>query len=131
MHVIITLMVVQRRSKLVLIIPLTFYSFPHRTDKGETLKASYVHTINPLSGNEVAAEMIHRFSTYENSFSIGSVHKIDPLTTVKTRFFDNGKISMLCQREWRAKSLVTVSAEYDSKSINSTPKLGLAVALKP
>lgn len=101
------------------------------TDKGETLKASYVHTINPLSGNEVAAEMIHRFSTFENSFSIGSVHKIDPLTTVKTRFFDNGKISMLCQREWRPKSLVTVSAEYDSKYINSTPKLGLAVALKP
>ncbi|KAL3532824.1 hypothetical protein ACH5RR_006345 [Cinchona calisaya] len=101
------------------------------TDKGQTLKASYVHTVNPLSGNEVAAEMIHRLSTYENSFSIGSVHKIDPLTVVKTRFFDNSKIAMLCQREWRPKSLVTLSAEYDSKSINAAPKLGLALALKP
>lgn len=105
--------------------------FPHRTDKGQTLKASYVHTINPLNGNEVGVEMIHRFSTEENSFSIGSGHRIDPLTVVKAKFFNHGKFAMLCQREWRPKSFVTVSAEYDSKSINAAPKLGLALALKP
>ncbi|CAI9098518.1 OLC1v1035183C1 [Oldenlandia corymbosa var. corymbosa] len=101
------------------------------TDKGQTLKASYVHTINPFNGNEVGVEMIHRFSTYENSFSIGSSHRIDPLTAVKAKFFDNGKVAMLCQREWRPKSFVTVSAEYDSKSTKASPKLGLALALKP
>ncbi|KAI5675366.1 hypothetical protein M9H77_06316 [Catharanthus roseus] len=101
------------------------------TDKGQTLKASYVHSVNPLSGNEVAAEMTHRFSTYENSFSIGSSHRIDPITAVKTRFSDNGKVALLCQREWRPKSLVTLSAEYDTKSTKAAPKLGLAVALKP
>ncbi|CAK9169429.1 unnamed protein product [Ilex paraguariensis] len=100
-------------------------------DKGETLKASYVHTVSPVSGTEVAAEMTHSFSSYQNSFSFGSAHAVDPLTVVKTRFSDDGKIAMLCQREWRPKSLITFSSEYDSKSINSTPKFGLALALKP
>lgn len=99
-------------------------------DKGQALKASYVHSVNP--SHSVAAEMIHRFSSYENSFTIGSSHTVDPLTVLKTRFSDNGKVAMLCQHEWRPKSLVTVSAEYDSRAINAAaPKLGLALALKP
>ncbi|KAK3221418.1 hypothetical protein Dsin_008443 [Dipteronia sinensis] len=99
------------------------------TDKGQALKASYVHAVNPFTS--VAAEMTHRFSTYENSFTIGSSHAVDPFTVVKTRLSDGGKVAMLCQREWRPKSLVTFSAEYDTKTTNATPKLGLAIALKP
>lgn len=101
----------------------------NRTDKGQTLKASYIHSVDPF--NAVAAELTHRFSTYESSFSIGSSHTIDPCTVVKTRFSDNGKLALLGQREWRPKSLITVSAEYDSKAFNAAPKLGLALALKP
>lgn len=100
-----------------------------RTDKGQALKASYIHSVNPFTS--VAAEMTHRFSTYENNFSIGSSHAVDPITVVKTRFSDNGKVAMLYQREWRPKSLITFSAEYDSKVINASPKMGLALALKP
>lgn len=95
------------------------------------MKASYVHLVDPTNGTEVGAEMIHRLSTYENSFSIGSAHKVDSLTSLKTRFSDNGKVAMLYQREWRPKSLVTFSAEYDTKAKSSVPKLGLALALKP
>ncbi|KAL0316621.1 UNVERIFIED_CONTAM: Mitochondrial outer membrane protein porin 6 [Sesamum radiatum] len=69
-------------------------------DKGQTVKASFAHLVNPLTGTEVAAEMTHRLSGYENSFSIGSVHKVDPLTLVKTRFSDNGKVAVLSQRQW-------------------------------
>lgn len=98
-------------------------------DKGQALKASYVHSVSPLTS--VAAEMTHRFSTYENSFTIGSSHVVDPLTLVKTRFSNSGKAAMLCQHEWRPKSLVTVSAEYDPKAISAAPKFGLALALKP
>lgn len=93
--------------------------------------ASYVQSVNPSSGTEVAAEMSHKFSTYENNFSIGSAHVINPFTVVKTRFSNNGKVAMLCQREWRPKSLVTVSAECDTKAVNAAPKLGIALALKP
>lgn len=88
-----------------------------------------MHAVDPFTS--VGAEMTHRFSTYQNSFTIGSAHAVDPLTVVKTRFSDTGKVAMLCQREWRPRSLVTVSAEYDSKAINAAPKLGLALALKP
>ncbi|KAF5456307.1 hypothetical protein F2P56_025805 [Juglans regia] len=101
------------------------------TDKGQALKASYIHFVNPVNGTAVAAEMTHRFSSTENSFSIGSSHALDPQTVIKTRFSDNGKVAMLCQRKWRPKSLITLSAEYDSKANNAAPKLGLALALKP
>jgi hypothetical protein len=101
-----------------------------RTDKGQTLKASYVHSVNPL--HSVAAEMTHKLSSFENSFTIGSSHAVDPFTVVKTRFSDNGKAAMLCQHEWRPKSLITFSAEYDSKATHAAaPKFGLALALKP
>lgn len=79
----------------------------------------------------MAAEMVHKFNTYENSFSIGSSHAVDPLTTVKTRFMNTGKAAFLCQHQWRPKSFITLSAEYDPKSISAPPKVGIAVALKP
>lgn len=101
------------------------------TDKGQALKASYIHYVDSKNGTTVAAELIHRFSSYRNNFSIGSSHAIDPFTIVKTRLSDNGKIATLLQREWRPKSLITFSAEYDSKAVNATPKLGLALTLKP
>ncbi|XP_010539443.1 PREDICTED: mitochondrial outer membrane protein porin 4-like [Tarenaya hassleriana] len=99
-------------------------------DKGETLKASYVHTVNPTTA--IGAELTHSFSTYNNnSFTIGSSHAMDTFTVVKIRFSDKGKAGMVVQREWRPKSLVTFSAEYDSKAVNSSPRLGLALSLKP
>ncbi|KAL0289284.1 UNVERIFIED_CONTAM: Mitochondrial outer membrane protein porin 6 [Sesamum angustifolium] len=100
-------------------------------DKGQTVKASFAHLVNPLTGTEVAAEMTHRLSGYENSFSIGSIHKVDPLTLVKTRFSDNGKVALLSQRQWRPNSIATFSAEYDTKAVNQAPKFGLSIALKP
>lgn len=100
-------------------------------DKGQTLKASYIHYVGSTNGTTIAAELIHRFSSYQNNFTFGSSHAVDHLTVVKTRFSDDGKVATLFQREWRPKSLVTFSAEYDSKAINAAPKLGLALALKP
>lgn len=102
-----------------------------RADKGQTLRASYIHVVNPTNGATVAAELVHRFNTYGNSFCIGSSHSVDPLTLLKTRFSNNGKVSVLCQHEWRPKSLITLSAEYDSKVYRTPTKLGLALALKP
>ncbi|KAH7662876.1 Eukaryotic porin/Tom40 protein [Dioscorea alata] len=100
-------------------------------DKGETLRASYIHVVNPANGATVTAELVHRLNTYGNSFCIGSSHSVDPLTLLKTRFSNNGKVSVLCQHEWRPKSLITLSAEYDSKAYRTPTRLGLALALKP
>ncbi|KAF8093802.1 hypothetical protein N665_0377s0014 [Sinapis alba] len=98
-------------------------------DKGESLRATYVHTVNPTTS--VGAELIRRFTNHANSFTIGSSYSVDPFTTVKTRLSNNGKAGMVVQREWRPKSLITLSAEYDSKAVNSSPRVGLALALKP
>ncbi|KAK7265274.1 hypothetical protein RJT34_32892 [Clitoria ternatea] len=101
-------------------------------DKGRILKASYIHYVNRPDKFTVAAEISHKFKTSENRFTIGSSQLIDPKTVVKTRFSDDGKAAMLCQRAWRPNSLITLSAEYDStKTISSSTKFGLALSLKP
>lgn len=103
-----------------------------RVDKGKSLKASYIHHVDRPDGFTVAAEINHRFSSFENRFTIGSSQLIDPTTVLKTRFSDDGKAAFLCQRAWRPKSLITLSAEYDSTKIfGSSTKLGLALALQP
>ncbi|WVZ09475.1 hypothetical protein V8G54_014005 [Vigna mungo] len=101
-------------------------------DKGQTLKTSYIHYVDRPDGFTVAAEMTHRFSTFENRFTIGSSQLIDPKTVLKTRFSDDGKAAFQCQRTWRPNSLITLSAEYDSTKIfSSSTKFGLALSLKP
>ena len=101
-------------------------------DKGQTLKASYIHYVDRPDGFTVAAEISHRFSSLENRFTIGSSQSIDPKTVLKTRFSDDGKAAFQCQRAWRPNSLITLSAEYDSTKIfGSSTKFGLALALKP
>ncbi|KAF5945282.1 hypothetical protein HYC85_015510 [Camellia sinensis] len=74
-------------------------------DKGDTLVASYYHTVSPLTGTAVGAELKHSFSNNDNSLTIGTQHALDPLTTVKARVDNFGKASALIQHEWRPKSL--------------------------
>ncbi|KAL0332033.1 UNVERIFIED_CONTAM: Mitochondrial outer membrane protein porin of [Sesamum calycinum] len=100
-------------------------------DKGDTLSASYYHTVNPLANTAVGAEVTHSFSSNENTITVGTQHSLDPLTTVKARVNNFGKASALIQHEWRPKSLITVSTEVDTKSIDKSAKFGLALALKP
>ncbi len=75
--------------------------------------------------------MTHSFSTNENTITVGTQHALDPLTTVKARVNNSGKASTLIQHEWRPKSFFTISGEVDTKSIDKTAKVGLALALKP
>ncbi|KAK2412592.1 hypothetical protein P8452_72943 [Trifolium repens] len=101
-------------------------------DKGEALKASYIHYVDRPDGLTVAAELAHRLSSSENRFTIGTSQLIDPKTVLKTRFSDDGKAAFQCQRAWRPNSLITLSAEYDSTKIFGSPaKFGLALSLKP
>ncbi|KAJ7970949.1 Mitochondrial outer membrane protein porin [Quillaja saponaria] len=98
-------------------------------DKGDTLNASYYHTVYPLTA--VGAEVTHKFSTNENTITVGTQHTLDPLTTMKARVNNTGKASALIQHEWRPKSFLTISGEVDTKAIEKSAKVGLALALKP
>ncbi|XP_010242364.1 PREDICTED: mitochondrial outer membrane protein porin of 36 kDa [Nelumbo nucifera] len=100
-------------------------------DKGDKLTASYYHTVSPLTNTAVGAEMTRIFSSKENTLTIGTQHALDPLTMVKARLNSYGKASALIQHEWRPKSLFTISGEVDTRAIEKSAKVGLALALKP
>lgn len=100
-------------------------------DKFDTLTASYMHTVNPLTNTAVGAELSHCFSSSENTLTIGTQHALDPLTSVKARVNNNGIASALIQHAWRPKSLVTISGEVDTRAIEKSAKVGIALALKP
>lgn len=102
-----------------------------RNDKGEKLNASYYHIVNPLTNTVVGAEVSHNFTTKENAITVGTQHAIDPLTTVKARVNNAGVANALIQHEWRPKSFFTVSGEVDSRAIEKSAKVGIALALKP
>ncbi|KAJ0094860.1 mitochondrial outer membrane protein porin of 36 kDa [Pistacia vera] len=100
-------------------------------DKGDTLNASYYHIVSPLTNTAVGAELTHGFSSNENTLTIGTQHALDPLTSVKARVNNYGRASALIQHEWRPKSLFTISGEVDTRAIEKSAKIGLALALKP
>jgi len=100
-------------------------------NKGDSLTGSYYHLVSPLSSTAVGAELTHSFSSNENILTFGTQHALDPLTSVKARFNNTGKVSGLIQHEWRPKSFVTISAEVDTKAIEKSSKVGLALVLKP
>lgn len=100
-------------------------------NKGDLLTASYYHTVSPLSNTAVGGELTHSFATNENSLTIGTQHALDPLTLVKARVNNAGKASAVLQHEWRPKSTFTISGEVDTRAIDKSAKVGLALALKP
>lgn len=106
-------------------------SFGFRNEKGNLLSGSYYHLLSPLTNTAVGTEVTHNFSTNENTINVGTQHELDPLTTVKARVNNSGKVHALIQHEWRPKSLFTISGEVDTKAVDKTAKVGLALSLKP
>ncbi|CAH9123879.1 unnamed protein product [Cuscuta epithymum] len=100
-------------------------------DKGNTLAATYYHTVWPLTNTNIGAELVHTFSSNEKSVTIGTQHALDPLTMVKAKVNNNGKVYALIQHAWSPKSLFTISGEVDTRATVKSAKFGLALALKP
>ncbi|PPR96730.1 hypothetical protein GOBAR_AA23938 [Gossypium barbadense] len=98
---------------------------------GDSVNASYYHIVNPSTNIVVGAEVTHSFSTNVNTITVGTQHALDPLTTIKAQANNAGKASVLIQHEWRPKSFFTISREVDTESIDKSPNVGLALALKP
>ncbi|XP_008787191.2 mitochondrial outer membrane protein porin 5-like [Phoenix dactylifera] len=100
-------------------------------DKGDTLRASYVYHLDEMQKSAMVGEITRRFSTNENTFTVGGQYIIDPQTTVKSRLNNSGKLAALLQHELKPKSILTISGEFDTKDLDRAPKFGLALALKP
>ncbi|QHO10400.1 hypothetical protein HN51_068379 [Arachis hypogaea] len=100
-------------------------------DKGDTIKASYLHHLDLLKMSSAVAEITRRFSTNENTFTVGGSFAVDHLTQVKARLNNHGKLGALLQHEIIPKSVLIVSGEVDTKALDKKPRFGLAIALKP
>ncbi|XP_057957657.1 mitochondrial outer membrane protein porin 2 [Malania oleifera] len=100
-------------------------------DKGDTIRASYVHHLDLLKKSSAVGEITRRFSTNENTFTVGGSYAIDTLTVVKAKLNNHGKLGALLQHELIPKSVMTISGEFDTKALDKTPRFGVALALKP
>lgn len=103
----------------------------YRADKGDTIKVSGLYHFDEKQKASAVAELTRKLSTNENTLTVGGLYAVDPLTTVKARLNDSGKLGALLQHEVKPKSLLTISGEFDTKSLDRPPKFGLALALKP
>ncbi|XP_057449620.1 mitochondrial outer membrane protein porin 2 [Lotus japonicus] len=100
-------------------------------DKGDSIKASYLHHLDQLKKSAAVAEITRKFSTNENTFTVGGSFAIDHLTQVRARLNNHGKLGALLQHEIIPKSVLTISSEVDTKALDKNPRFGLAIALKP
>ncbi|KAK4744814.1 hypothetical protein SAY87_011126 [Trapa incisa] len=100
-------------------------------DKGDSLKASYLHHLDELNGGAVVGEISRKFSTNENTLTVGCSYLVDPHTLVKAKLNNHGNLATLLQHELKAKSYLTISGTFDTKALQRTPKFGLALSLKP
>ncbi|KAL9273729.1 Mitochondrial outer membrane protein porin 2-like protein [Drosera capensis] len=100
-------------------------------DKGDTIRATYLHHLDQSKKSSSVGEITRRFSTNENTFTVGGSYVIDGLSVVKAKLNNHGKLGALLQHEVIPKSLITIAGEIDTKALEKTPKFGLALALKP
>ncbi|KAL2504746.1 Mitochondrial outer membrane protein porin 2 [Abeliophyllum distichum] len=101
------------------------------SDKGDSVKASYLHYLDQSKKSAAVGEITRKFSTNENTFTVGGSCAIDSLTLVKMKFNNHGSLGAVLQHELIRKSIVTISSEFDTKALNKTPRFGVALALKP
>ncbi|KAJ7952759.1 Outer mitochondrial membrane protein porin [Quillaja saponaria] len=100
-------------------------------DKGDSLRASYIHHLDQFKKSAAVGEISRKFSTNENTFTVGGSYAVDHLTVVKAKLNNYGKLGALLQHEVIPKSVLTISGEVDTKALDKNPKFGLAIALKP
>ncbi|KAG6789715.1 hypothetical protein POTOM_005839 [Populus tomentosa] len=98
-------------------------------NKGDFLRASYIHYFDHKKRVAAAAVISHRFSKKENALTVGGSWIMDNITTVKARVDDRGKIMMLLKYGIKSKSCLTIASEFDTKSLNKIPGIGLAFSL--
>ncbi|KAH6823671.1 voltage dependent anion channel 2 [Perilla frutescens var. hirtella] len=100
-------------------------------DKGDTLTASFIHYVDQTKGSAAVGEIARKFSTNQNTFTVGGSYAVDNLTLVKLKLNNHGTLGTVLQHEVIPKSLVTISTEFDTKALDKTPKFGMCFALKP
>ncbi|KAK1559720.1 hypothetical protein Q3G72_017588 [Acer saccharum] len=99
------------------------------SNKVDLLKASYMHQFDQPMKVAMAAEISRRFSTKENTLTVGGSCEVDRRTALKVKLDNHGKLNTLLLHRFRQKSYLSVSSEINMKGLDKTPRIGLAVFL--
>lgn len=95
------------------------------------MKVSYLHELERLNGGGVVGEISRKFSTNENTLTVGCSYVVDPQTTVKAKLNNHGNLGALLQHELTHKSFMTMSGAFETKDLEKSPKFGFSLLLKP
>lgn len=98
---------------------------------GDSIKGSYLHYLDEKQKSAAVGEVTRKFSTNENTFTVGAAYELDPLMTVKSKLNNSGKLGVALLHKVKPMSTLTISGEFDTKALDKTPKFGLALDLKP
>ncbi|BAT82593.1 hypothetical protein LR48_Vigan07g265300 [Vigna angularis] len=100
-------------------------------DKGDSMKVSYLHQLERLNGGAVVGEISRRFSTNENTLTVGCSLVVDSQTVLKAKLNNHGNLGALLQHELTSKSFLTISGAFETKDLDKNPKFGFSLLLKP
>ncbi|XP_042018340.1 mitochondrial outer membrane protein porin 2-like [Salvia splendens] len=100
-------------------------------DKGDAVRVSYLRHLDQLNKGTAVGEISRKFSTNENTLTVGCSYEVDPHTTVKAKLNNHGHLAALAQHELKPKSLLTISGSFDTLAMEKTPRFGLTLSLKP
>lgn len=84
-----------------------------------------------MTNTAAGTEFTRNFSSDENTLTIGTKHSLDPLTTVKAKVNNRGIATALIQHQCCSRSVFTITGEVDTRAVEKSAKIGLAVVVKP
>jgi len=97
-------------------------------DKGEALKASYVHSLS--GGSTVGGEIVRKMSKGTTSFTLGASHRLESGALTKFKIDNAGIASILFEQELASKSKTAFTLQFDSMNLNKSAKIGIALDVK-
>ncbi|KAG4931570.1 hypothetical protein JHK82_048680 [Glycine max] len=103
----------------------------YKGDKGDSMKVSYLYQLERLNGGAVVGEISRRFSTNENTLTVGCLYVVDSQTALKAKLNNHGNLGALLQHELTRKSFLTISSAFETKDLDKSPKFGFTLLLKP
>ena len=97
-------------------------------DKGDTVKASYVHTVSDFT--TVGGEVVRKFGKDSTTFTLGAAHKLENGASTKAKIDNAGIASILYEQEFAPKSKTAVTLQFDTMNLNKSAKVGVAMDFK-
>jgi voltage-dependent anion channel protein 2 len=97
-------------------------------DKGEAVKASYVHAMN--ADTSIGTEVVRKINKESTTFTIGGSHKLENGAQTKVKIDNLGIASILYEQDVAPKTKAGFTLQFDSLNLNKAAKVGMAFDIK-